>query len=138
MQTISSTIWHHPRLSRIRIKIISSKSFIIMVHLNNQNNNQIHTKICHTLEISVSLVEMINKSSGRGDNNFNTILQVSNLFTFWNTTIHYRIFDITRLAKLVTLFFNLDSEFTGRCKDQYDRALSRLQIWLSIYVNHGW
>mmetsp|Transcript_13639 Transcript_13639/g.38375 ORF Transcript_13639/g.38375 Transcript_13639/m.38375 type:complete len:272 (+) Transcript_13639:2394-3209(+) len=79
---------------------------------------------------------MVNQSPGCCNDNFNSTLQITNLSALWDTTIDYCIFDITRFSEFVALFFDLNSEFSGRREDQHNGSFSRFQVGLCVDVDH--
>ena len=62
------------------------------------------------------------------------LLKITEKWDYW----HF-MWNIPRgTTKSISYFLNLLCQFTCGSQNQYDRTISTVQIWLSIYMNDSW
>jgi hypothetical protein len=97
---------------------------------NNKEGKNVN-EISNTIYLERTVdTYVINKSAGGTNDNFDAGFQNSDLFELGYTAIDHCVLDITRRAKLVAFFFDLNSKFTRGSEDKHNRAVTRAEVWL--------
>mmetsp|Transcript_33891 Transcript_33891/g.61588 ORF Transcript_33891/g.61588 Transcript_33891/m.61588 type:complete len:228 (-) Transcript_33891:376-1059(-) len=97
----------------------------------------IHHQISHAPQVGLAALKMVNQPTRGCNHNLHTALQIVNLRPLWHATVQARVLDATATTKLVAFDFDLDSELSRWSQDKHNWAITRLQVRLSIDVNHG-
>ena len=85
---------------------------------SNDYERDVKQEVQHEIMEETADTYVINKSAWCTNNDFNTRFQNSNLFELGDTAIDDSVLDITRRAKFVAFFFDLNSKLTSGSEGQ--------------------
>ena len=97
----------------------------------------VHDEVGHSSEVDLAGLEHVDQSSGGGDDDLGSSLEVSDLSSLGHSSVHGSVSDSRRLSKLGALGLGLDSELSGRGEDEHDRSVSGREEGLGVDVDHG-
>jgi hypothetical protein len=97
----------------------------------------VENQVGNTAKVGLSGLQHIDQTSGSGDQDLNTTGKVTDLGSLGNSSVDTGVADSGRLSKLGNLLLNLNSQLTGRSKDQDDRSISGGEKRLGVDVNDG-
>ena len=97
----------------------------------------VHNKVGDSTKVGLAGLEHVDESSGRGNADLDTPLQIPNLGALGRTTVDGRVSDSRRFAKLGALGLGLHRELTSGGKDEDDGSITGSEEGLSVDVNHG-
>ena len=93
-------------------------------------------EVSHSPEIRVPLLQHIDETTRRRDADLNSRSKVPNLRTFWHSAVHASVFDSRVDAKLGRFLLYLHCQLSGGRKDEDDRPIARLEVWLCVDVDN--
>jgi hypothetical protein len=97
----------------------------------------VHDKVRDSLEVGSARLEHVDQSTRGSNTDLDTLRQVSDLRTLGGTTVNGSVPDSGRLSELGALLLDLDSEFSGRSKDEDNGTITSGEERLSVDVDHG-
>lgn len=92
----------------------------------------VHDQVGNATEVGLLRLEHVDQSTGSGNHDLDTALQVANLRALRRTAIDSGVSDFRVGAELRALLLNLDSELTSRRKDQRDGTIAGSKERLSV------
>ena len=98
----------------------------------------VENQVGNTAEVGLSGLEHVDETTWSSDNDLNSLGEVTDLSTFWNTTVNAGVANAGRLSELGDLLLNLDSELTRWCKDEDNWSISWCEKWLGVDVDDSW
>ncbi len=97
----------------------------------------VHDKVGNAAEVGLAGIDHVDKTTGSGDADLGTTLEITDLRTLGNTTVNGGRAKATGTTEAVALDLDLVGELTSGSKDEGDRAVTGLEERLSVDVNHG-
>jgi len=96
----------------------------------------IENQICASFQICFSSFEEVKKSSGSGDDDFNSLFEVADLWSFRSTTKHAGGVDVRTLDEILRDLLNLLRQLSSWQKDDGNWTVSSSDRLLSADVKH--
>jgi len=97
----------------------------------------VHDEVGDTSEVGLASLQHINQTTGGGNADLDTALQVSDLRTLGGTTVDGSVSDAGRFTELGALGLGLDSKLTSWGKDEDDWSIAWGEKRLGVDVNHS-
>lgn len=95
----------------------------------------VHDEVGDSAERNLARLEHVDQSTGRGNDNFGTSLEVSDLASLGGSSVDGGVSDARRLSELGALGLDLDGELSGGGEDEDDRSVSGSKKGLSVDVD---
>jgi hypothetical protein len=122
IRSASSKTEERERRHEIRYEIYKQQS--------RYSNKNIRTKIGDTLEVRISLFQVIDKTARCRNYNLYTGSKVTDLTRLGDSAIHTSILDLRGRSKFVAFLLDLNSKLSRRSKYKDDRTFTRFQVGL--------
>ncbi len=98
----------------------------------------IENQVGNATKVGLSGLKHIDKTSWGSNDDLDTLGEVADLSTLWNTTVNAGVANAGRLSEFAHLLLNLDSKLTGWGKDKNNWSITWCEEWLGIDVNNSW
>ena len=97
----------------------------------------VHDEVRDSSEVDLARLEHVDQSSGGGDDDLGSSLEVSDLSSLGHSSVDGRVSDPRRLSELCALGLGLDRELSGGGEDEDDGSVSGREEGLGVDVDHG-
>jgi hypothetical protein len=97
----------------------------------------VHNEVGDATEVELAGLEHVDETTGGGDDDLGTALEVADLSSLGDTTVDASVADAGRGTELGALLLNLNGELTSRGEDEDDGTVTGGEEWLSVDVDHG-
>ena len=98
----------------------------------------IQHEVCDAAEVGGSTLQEVDKATGGSDEDFDAAAKGAGLRSTGGAAVHHSVLNVTAAAKAIAFFLNLNGELASGGQDKDDGAIARLQVGLSIDMNHSW
>jgi len=96
----------------------------------------IENQICAPFKICLSCFEEVKKSARSGDDDFNSLLEIADLWSFWSTAKHTGCVDVGTLDEILGDLLDLLRELSGWKQNDGNGTVSSSNGLLSADVKH--
>ena len=97
----------------------------------------VHDEIGDAAQVGLAGFEHVDETTGSGNANLDTSLQIADLGALGGTTVNGSVADAGRFAEFGAFSLNLDGEFTSRGEDQDNGSVTGRKEGLGVDVHHG-
>lgn len=97
----------------------------------------VHDEVGDAAEVRLARLKHVDETTGSGDDDFGSALEVANLSSLGHTAVDASVADTRGRAEFGAFLLNLDGELTSGRENEGDRAVTGSEERLSVDVNHG-